>query len=668
MKIIVSLLMLFVFSSANELSQSTSPYLLQYKENPVNWMEWSDRAFKKAKDEQKLIFLSIGYSTCHWCHEMARLSFSQKDVAEILNKDFVSIKVDKERLSYIDSYYQEGYRIINNKSGGWPLTVILLPNKKPVYFGTYMPKEMLKDLLREIASSKKEKLNAVASDIEKSLTSYKNIKVNEGEIKNDLLQKAFNGYKEMYDFENKGFSQAPKFPQANSIDALLNIYLIKGNKEALTMATDMLDAMARGGIYDQIDGGFFRYSVDAQWTIPHFEKMLYTNAELISVYAKAYKLTKKKLYAKVVKESIKEMDKRFMHNGLYFSASNADSKNEKAKEQEGYYFVFAYKEALDYLVAHKVPKVRAKEVLEYFGIEDIGNFDYGAYSNPSIKKSDANYETERQLLSKLRATKEYPFIDKKINTAWNALYIKAKLDAGVVDVQFKKEALSSLDKLLNLMYKKGELYHQTLLPNEPTQKGLLEDYAFVADALFSAYESTLEHHYLNSYKTMVKRSTALFYKENSWFQSTDKNFKVKASVDSGSYKSALALNLQNILRYVAIGGEYTLLDSVDKSMKSSAFYINSYPQYYPTAFNTALMYGQGLYIVKGNKDALIKSDFSGLGYPFIYKKAEDSKEYSICGVQSCFSTVPSIKEVKKEILKLLKNGLVSTGRFDHVKR
>ena len=358
--------MLFVFSSANELSQSTSPYLLQHKENPVNWMEWSDRAFKKAKDEQKLIFLSIGYSTCHWCHEMARLSFSQKDVAEILNKDFVSIKVDKERLSYIDSYYQEGYRIINNKSGGWPLTVILLPNKKPVYFGTYMPKEMLKDLLREIASSKKEKLNAVASDIEKSLTSYKNIKVNEGEIKNDLLKKAFNGYKEMYDFENKGFSQAPKFPQANSIDALLNIYLIKGNKEALTMATDMLDAMARGGIYDQIDGGFFRYSVDAQWTIPHFEKMLYTNAELISVYAKAYKITKKKLYAKVVKESIKEMDKRFMHNGLYFSASNADSKNEKGKEQEGYYFVFGYKKALEYLVAHKVSKVRAKKGVRTF--------------------------------------------------------------------------------------------------------------------------------------------------------------------------------------------------------------------------------------------------------------------------------------------------------------
>ena len=151
MRILLSLLMLFVFGYANELSKSTSPYLLQHQDNPVDWMEWSDRAFKKAKDENKLIFLSIGYSTCHWCHEMARQSFSQQDVADVLNKDFISIKVDKERLSYIDNYYQTAYRIVNNRAGGWPLTVILLPSRKPVYFGTYMPKDTLIELLKKVA-------------------------------------------------------------------------------------------------------------------------------------------------------------------------------------------------------------------------------------------------------------------------------------------------------------------------------------------------------------------------------------------------------------------------------------------------------------------------------------------------------------------------------------
>jgi len=657
MKILLSILMLFMFGYANELSKSTSPYLLQHKDNPVDWMEWSDRAFKKAKDENKLIFLSIGYSTCHWCHEMARQSFSQQDVADVLNKYFVSIKVDKERLTYIDNYYQEGYRIINNRAGGWPLTVILLPNKKPVYFGTYMPKDALMALIKKVASTKRDKLESIADDIQKAINLYKNSKVKEEKIDKNLLDKAFAGYKKMYDFKNKGFSKAPKFPQASSIDALLNIYLIENNKEALKMATDMLDAMAKGGIYDQIDGGFFRYSVDSKWTIPHFEKMLYTNAELISVYSKAYKITKKKLYAKVVKDTIKEIDKRFFKQGLYYSASNADSKDENGNEREGYYFVFDYNEALDYLTKHGISKVRAKEVLQHFGIEDMGNFEGGEYSNPTLKKFDTKYERERHLLSEVRAKREYPFIDKKINTAWNALYIKAKIDAGVVDKEFAKEAISSLHKLLEIMQKKdGSLYHQTLLPNKATQDGLLEDYAFVADTLFSAYEVTLDNAYLDNFERVVNLSVKQFYKGDKWLQSVDSKFKVKASIDGGSYKSALAVNLQNILKDIAFGGDYKLLNVVNNSVKINSAFINNYPQYYPTALNSIEMLYKGLYVLKGPKLGLLKDNMDDIKYPFVYKKAltlKSEKEYQVCGLKSCYASDISIDKVKNKLKDLI---------------
>jgi len=656
MKILLSILFVFVtLTFSNELKNSTSPYLLQHKDNPVNWMEWSNRAFEKAKKENKFIFLSIGYSTCHWCHVMARESFSQKDVADILNKNFVSIKVDKERLSYIDNYYQLGYRIVNNRAGGWPLNVILLPNKKPVYFGTYMPKDALIDLLNKIVKADKTKLEDIANDIQKAINlSQKNKKVKKVVLKANLLQKAYENIKANFDTKNGGFGTAPKFPQADAIDLLLNSYLIDGNKDALNMATQTLDAMARGGIYDQIDGAFFRYSVDKKWEIPHFEKMLYTNAELLSIYVKAYKITKSKLYERVIKETIKELDRRFIKNGLYYSASNADSKDEKGKEKEGYFFVYDYDKTLEYLIKNGISKTRAEETLKHFGIEPNGNFEGGNFSNPVRVKFNPKFERERHLLSKYREQKEYPFIDKKINTAWNALYIKAKLEAGIIDERFKKEALMSLHKLLDLMYKKETLYHQTLLPNKPSQEGLLEDYAFISDTLFTAYQQTLDDNYLQLFKKLTLKSLQLFYKDGVWYQSTNAEFKVKATIDGSSYKSALATNLENLLKYVATGGDYKALEIVNQTIDKNSFFISAYPQYYPTSLNVILMKNRGIYVIKGPKIGLLKANIeTNIKYPFVYKKDEQSKEYSVCGLKSCYSSNISLEKILLELKKLV---------------
>ncbi len=652
MRILLILLIVLNFSFGNELSKSTSPYLLQHANNPVNWMEWGDRAFKKAKDENRLIFLSIGYSTCHWCHVMAKESFSQKDVAKILNDNFVSIKVDRERLSYIDDYYQKEYQIVNQRAGGWPLNIILLPDKKPLFFGTYMPKNELIALLKKIVSTDRNKLGKIAEDLQKAIYTVRDSNKSKSKIADNLLQKALKGYEAVYDSKYKGFSKAPKFPQPNSINELLNIYLINGDKKALKMATDILDAMAKGGIYDQIDGGFFRYSVDEKWQIPHFEKMLYSNAELISVYSKAYKITKSKLYAKVVKESIREFDKRFIHNGLYFSASNADSKDKNGEEKEGYYYVFNYQEALDYLIKNGITKPQAQKALEFFGIEPMGNFDGGEYSNPHLKEYKQMFERERRLLSQLRRQREYPFIDKKINTAWNALFIKAKMDAGVVDKYFEKEAIASLCKLLAVMFKKGKLYHQTLMPNKPVQEGLLEDYAFVADALFKAYNLSLDSKYLNDFKQIVKQSVNLFYKNGKWYESADKEFKVEANLEEGSYKSALATELANLLKAALVGEEYKNVNIAVDTLDKEAAQINSFPQYYPSALNVITMKKHGIFIIKGPKLGLLREDFSDIKYPYVYK-LEAAKNYQLCGLKSCYSSTMSIEGAKNKLKELL---------------
>ena len=652
MRFLLTIFLILTITYANDLKNSKSPYLLQHKDNPVNWMEWGNKAFKKAKRENKLIFLSIGYSTCHWCHVMARESFSQKDVAKVLNKNYISIKVDRERRSDIDSYYQLGYRIVNGRGGGWPLSVILLPNRKPIYFATYMPKDILIETLNNVATMDRVELNRVGTNIENAIKKRQNSKLPSAKIPHNLAKRALVGFKSIYDKKYKGFSHAPKFPQPSSIDALLNIYELTGNKEALNMATAILEAMAKGGIYDQIEGGFFRYSVDAKWEIPHFEKMLYTNAELISLYSKAYKITKKPLFAKVVKETISNIENRFNKNGLYYSASNADSKNEDGIEQEGYYFVYEYQKALDYLLKSGIDKKRAKAALKYFGIEQMGNFEGGDYSNPTLNGKINNFSKERKLLLNLRETKEYPFIDKKINTSWNALYIKALFDAGYIDKKFTKMAINRANNLLKLFYKNDKLYHQTLLPNKPTQNGLLEDYSFVANMLITAYETTLDSRYLTLFNKVVKKSVKLFYTNGSWYANSKGKMRVKSSLEDSGYKSPSALMVENILLDIAIAGEYKLLNVVKNTLKSNAIYLKETPHYYATFLNSALMFKEGLYVVKGKKSGLLNLKFK-IRYPYIYKEAQDYKDYQICGLQSCFATLKSLKDIDKSLRKII---------------
>ena len=657
---ILLILNISIISASNKLANETSPYLLQHKNNPVDWYPWGDEAFNKAKKENKLIFLSIGYSTCHWCHVMAEESFEDEKVAKLLNENFISIKVDREQYPHIDKYYQRVYNMMNNKAGGWPLTIMLTSDMKPFFAGTYVPKDSgygslgLINLINSTKTISHTKLSNMGENILTQIQKYENFIPPKTTIDIKIANKTIKEFKSYYDFKNKGFSKRPKFPHATSINLLLKLYNITKNKDAFTMAIEALDAMAKGGIYDQIEGGFYRYTVDEEYQTPHFEKMLYTNAELIQSYTLAYKLTKKPLYKKVIQETIFQIDKRFQKNKLYMSASNADSKNFNNENEEGFYFLYDYDETVEFLEKHNLDKVSIDKTLNYLGIVEDGNFD-SDLSNPHITttKKPKNIEKVKKLLITMRKKREYPFIDKKINTAWNSLYIKSKFQASSINKFYIKKAKESLDQLLKTMYIDGVLYHQTIDNHKPIQKALLEDYAFLTSCLFEAYQVTLDKKYFHLYEELVKKSISIFYKDKKWLDSDD-GFKTYANISESAYINALSQNIINLLNYSVVKSDFKIYTIAKTTLSNLAYQINKNPSYNPTATLASIMLHIEPIFIKSTKENLKNLDINLVNYPFLYKFETDANEYLACKINSCFSYSKDFKTVKKDIENLLK--------------
>ena len=660
-KILFSVLILSnILLSQNNLAKETSPYLLQHKDNPVNWYAWGNEAFAEAKKQNKLIFLSIGYSTCHWCHVMAEESFEDKKLAKLLNKYFISIKVDKEQYPHIDNHYQEIYRFMNQKSGGWPLSIFLTNDKKVFYSATYIPKNDsygqigFTNLINKISTIPKKEILKIANLINEDFKKQKqqnNIIVKQD---NKLALNIIDDIKANYDFKYNGFDKSRKFPQANKIILLLKLYEITKNKDALDMATKTLTTMAKSGIFDQIDGGFYRYTVDEKWKIPHFEKMLYTNAELIQAYSLAYKITKKNLYKDIVNKTINEIDKRFKIKDVYKSASNADSKNEHNVNEEGVYFLISYDEALEYLEKHGYKENIAIKHLKYLGINESGNFSEdlsNSILNRKIKVNNINKTIK--LLSKLREQKVYPFIDEKINTSWNSLYINAKLDASIINKKYKKEALKSLDKLISKMYINNELYHQTIKDLIPTQKALLEDYSFLAQAVFKAYQLSLDKKYFDLFEKLVIQSIDKFYKNNKWRESQD-NFITYSNFQSSSYSNYLAINMINIINYASLKAKTKIYKIANDTLNNSSYNINTYPSYYPMASLATLMKQYEPVFIKSNKNKLEMIKNTNLEYPFVYfyEDKESGDLYLACKINTCFSFSKDFSKIKIDIENL----------------
>jgi len=504
-------------TKSNRLAKEKSPYLLKHAQNPVDWYPWTKEAFMKAEKKDKPIFLSIGYSTCHWCHVMERESFEDEEVAEILNKNFVSIKVDREERPDIDKIYMKTC-VLMTGSGGWPLTIIMTPQKQPFFAGTYLPKRGragivgLVDLLGKVAKSwetDKSRLISAAESATEYLVEYVTEKQREEELTEIVFDEAFIRLLDGFDQSNAGFGTSPKFPSPHNLLFLLRYWKIKGRQQALEMVEKTLQKMRMGGIFDQVGFGFHRYSTDSRWLVPHFEKMLYDQAMMAIAYTEAYQATGKDEYRKTVEE-IFEYVLRDMTNpkGGFFSAEDADSEG-----QEGKFYLWTEAEIKQVLGEN------ADLITKVFNISREGNYHDEVHKDktgrnilhfrePLLELSldlGVSYEelasvlrNVRQKLFEAREERVHPLKDDKILTDWNGLMIAALAKGAQV---FNARALSeAAENAVGFILEKmqrvdGRLIHR-YRDGEATVDGNLDDYAFLVWGLIELYEATFDTRYL----------------------------------------------------------------------------------------------------------------------------------------------------------------------------
>ena len=499
----------------NRLVFESSPYLLQHAANPVDWYPWGDEAFQRAKELDKPIFLSIGYTTCHWCHVMEHESFENDEVAGLMNDAFVCVKVDREERPDIDNVYMEVTQMMNNR-GGWPMTVIMTPDKQPFFTGTYFPKTSrgrrigmmeLIPKVKDVWQNNRDSLITDAANLTKRLQRNQTNRTSAGEISPNVADKAFSAFSNRYDEHQGGFGQAPKFPKAHDYSFLVKYFKRTGTSQALSMAEYSLKSMRNGGMYDQVGFGFHRYSTDARWLVPHFEKMLYDQAILVQAYLDAYQATEDSYYSTVVDE-ILEYVLRDMTSpeGGFYSAEDADSEGE-----EGKFYVWNVKE-LDEILGSEDSEFYQK----VFNIRKGGNWNEGYRHKtniPHLTKNNSQLASEfnitekglterieiiRTKLFNVREDRIHPQKDDKILTDWNGLMIAAMARAGAVlnNDKYAKASQKAMDFILeNLMKKDGSLMKRHRNGNSGLT-GVLDDYAFTIWALIELYEMNYNEKYL----------------------------------------------------------------------------------------------------------------------------------------------------------------------------
>ncbi|RDC55692.1 thioredoxin domain-containing protein [Pedobacter chinensis] len=508
-------------SAPNKLINASSPYLLQHAYNPVNWYEWGTEALEKAKAENKLILVSIGYSACHWCHVMERESFENHEVAEVMNRHFICIKVDREERPDIDQIYMYAIQLMTG-SGGWPLNCICLPDQRPIYGGTYFRKNDWINILENVAGlwanepgkaiQYAERLTAGIKDSEKIIPP-----VSKEDYTQEHLTEIIEPWKRHFDIGFGGYNRAPKFPLPNNWVFLLRYGFLRDDESVFTAVCHTLEEMSRGGIYDQIGGGFARYSVDDQWHVPHFEKMLYDNAQLISLYIEAYQCTKFEAFKQTAVETIEWVfNEMTSAEGLFYSALDADSEG-----IEGKFYVWDKKE-FDHILGDD-----ARLMAEYYQVTEDGNWEEEqtnilrkTLSDDDLSEkygidAETLYETVKAAKVKLlqvRNKRIRPGLDDKCLTAWNGMMIKALADTAQVlnhHQYYEKASAAARFILTNLKTASGGLYRN--YKNEKASiTAFLDDYAFIIEALIALYEYDFDEEWLTEAKALADEVIANF--------------------------------------------------------------------------------------------------------------------------------------------------------------
>lgn len=512
---------------SNKLSKESSPYLLQHANNPVNWYAWNDDTLALAKRENKLILVSIGYSACHWCHVMEHESFEDEQVAAIMNENFINIKVDREERPDIDMVYMGAVQLMTGQ-GGWPLNCFALPDGRPIYGGTYFPKKQWVNVLSNLAdlfATNPDKAYEYAAHLTDGLEQLEIPKVTDDHVfEMSTLSNSVNKWKQSLDTEHGGPNRAPKFPLPNNYLFLLNYHFYKNDLIIKKHLDLTLTKMAWGGIYDQLGGGFARYSTDVLWKVPHFEKMLYDNAQLVSLYSQAYKQTKNGLYKKVVYETIDFVKRELMNSEYgFYSALDADSEG-----VEGKYYVWQ-KEELQHLL-----KDDFEVFADYYCVNEVGYWEDENYvlmrdteesvialkHNLSVSELQQKIKACNAILLQVRERRVKPGLDNKVLASWNGLMCKALAEAYLVfeEDDFKILALANANYLVkNYCKEHGKILRVT--NNNTSISGFLEDYAFVIDAFLSIYVVTANEEWLLKAKALTDYTLQYFYdeKQNTYF-------------------------------------------------------------------------------------------------------------------------------------------------------
>jgi len=571
---------------ANKLINEKSPYLLQHAYNPVDWYPWGPEAFSRAVSEDKPIFLSIGYSTCHWCHVMEKESFEDKEIASILNKHFIAIKVDREERPDIDSIYMTVCQTLTGH-GGWPLTVFLTPDKKPFFAGTYFPKEDrmgmtgLKSLLNKIAELWKNRRDELISSSDRITNLFnKSHDIQEEDITEDLIHDAFTEFKYSFDSIYGGFGSAPKFPTPHNLYFLLRYWHVTGEEYALEMVEKTLDSMYRGGIFDHIGFGFSRYSTDSRWLVPHFEKMLYDNALLAIAYIETYQATGKKAFAdtahKIFTYVLRDMTSP---EGAFYSAEDADSEG-----VEGKFYLWTPSEVKDIL-----GEENGSRFCRYYDITERGNFEGKNILNlisMDIPNEDMNFIEEcRNKLFRHREKRIHPHKDDKILTAWNGLMIAALSIGGRVlgEEKYTAAAEKALQFILQKLVRTsdGRLLAR-YRDGEAAFPAYLDDYAFLVWALIELYSTTFKPEYLEKALQFNDHMIELFLDNDHgglylYGNDSEQLIARPKEVYDGAMPSGNSVATMNFLRLSKLTGQSKLEELADRQFKAFSSSLTTNP-------------------------------------------------------------------------------------------
>jgi hypothetical protein len=600
------------------LSKEKSPYLQQHAENPVDWYPWGEEAFELAARENKPVFLSIGYSTCHWCHVMAHESFEDEDVARLMNDAFVNIKVDREERPDIDRVYMEVAQMITGR-GGWPLTIIMTPKKKPFYAATYIPKEGRYNMLgmmdlvpriKELWETDQANIDEVIGKIEQSLSESGNTGVKDDLTLNDV-DLAYSHLSQRFDEERGGFGSAPKFPSPHNLLLILRYWKRTGDERALYIVEKTLQKMRLGGLFDHLGFGFHRYSTDAEWLLPHFEKMLYDQASLLMAYTEAYQITKKQEYADVVRDIFEYVTRDLTSSeGAFYSAENADSEGE-----EGKFYTWTQSE-----IKEALKEDVASIFIQAYNIHEDGNFvdeatrEKTGFNIPHLKESvdiisdssDMSSEELTILLGKARTNlfirrerRVRPSLDDKILTDWNGFMIAALAKAAVVigDKKYIEVAEKALSFILETMLDETQGLFHRYKDGEVAIGAFLDDYAYLVWALLESYEATFKPEYLEQAKNLTLDLIENFWDENEggfFFTGTHSEELLVRKKDAydGAMPSGNSVATLNLVRLARFLGDSKLEEKAAETIKAFSGLVPRAPSGF-TMMLTALEFAQG---------------------------------------------------------------------------